>query len=373
VETLAATAAERAAQVRTPGHVMVTTPESLYLLLTSASGRTRLRHVRTVIIDEIHALMRDKRGSHLALSLERLERLVTETGARRPQRIGLSATQKPLELVADFLGGTAPSRPTPVIVDCVGPRRFDLGIELPGGELEAVMATEQYGEVVARLAEVVAEHRTTLIFVQSRRLAERLAHQLTEALTDAGLIADAELVVASHHGSLSLKRRRHVEKQLKSGQLRALVATASLELGIDVGPVDMVCQVGSPKSIATFLQRIGRANHHVGGTPTARAFPLSRGELVETVALFDAIARGELDAIDVPDAPLDVLAQQMVAEVAAVGDDTPDALYDTLRAAAPYRHLTREVFDEVLHLVAERLRDRSAWLGRLITRSRDFH
>lgn len=346
------TPAERQQQATRPGHILVTTPESLYLLLTSASGRLRLRHVRTVIVDEIHALMRDRRGSHLALSLERLERLVTSGGGRRPQRIGLSATQRPLDLVANFLGGRAPGREAPVVLDCVGPRTFDLGIELPGGDLEAVMATEQYGEVLARLAEVVAEHHTTLIFVQSRRLAERLAHQLTEALSEAGLIADADLVVASHHGSLSLKRRRSVEQQLKSGQLRALVATASLELGIDVGPVDLVCQVGSPKAIATFLQRIGRANHHVGGTPKARAFPLNRNELLETVALFRAVSLGLLDAIEPPDAPLDVLAQQMVAEVAAQGEDTPEALRSVLRAAAPYHHVTDEVFDEVLALVS---------------------
>ena len=342
---------ERAAQRRSPAHIYVTTPESLYLLLTSASGRSMMRHVETVIVDEIHAMCRDKRGSHLTLSLERLERLVTDSGAPRPQRIGLSATQKPLELVAEILSGVSPERSGATILDCSGTRRLDLAIELPDAELDSVLSGEQFGEILTRLGEMIVEHRTTLIFVQSRRLAERMAHRLAESLSESGVMADAELVVASHHGSLSMHRRREVERRLRAGELRALVATASLELGIDVGPVELVCQIGSPKAIATFLQRVGRANHHVGGTPKGRIFPMSRHELVESIALLDALDRGVLDAIDPPVAPLDILAQQIVAEVAARGEDTPDELFAMVRSAAPYRELTRESFDEVLEML----------------------
>jgi ATP-dependent Lhr-like helicase len=343
---------ERAAQRRSPAHIYVTTPETLYLLLTSASGRAMLRHVDTVIVDEIHAMCRDKRGSHLTLSLERLERLVLDAGRARPQRIGLSATQRPLELVAEILSGVAVGRASATILDCSRERAMDLAIELPDAELDSVLSGEQFAEILSRLGELIAEHRTTLIFVQSRRLAERMAHRLTEALSDGGLLEDAELVVASHHGSLSTHRRREVERRLRAGELRALVATSSLELGIDVGPVELVCQIGSPRSIAAFMQRVGRANHHVGGVPKGRLFPMNRHELVESIALLDAVSRGVLDAIEPPVAPLDILAQQIVAEVAARGEDTPDELYALVRGAAPYRDLSRESFDEILEMTS---------------------
>ena len=352
VRTGDTTQSERAAQRRSPSHIYVTTPETFYLLLTSASGRAMLRHVETVIVDEIHAMCRDKRGSHLTLSLERLERLVVEGGNRRPQRVGLSATQKPLKLVGEILSGVAPGRAPATILDCSRSRPMDLAIELPDGELDSVLSGEQFGEILHRITELVAEHRTTLIFVQSRRLAERMAHRLTDALSDGGVLQDAELVVASHHGSLSTHRRREVERRLRAGELRALVATASLELGIDVGPVELVCQIGSPRSIAAFLQRVGRANHQVGGVPKGRLFPMNRHELVESIALLDAVDRGVLDAIEPPVAPLDILAQQIVAEVAARGEDTPDALYDLARGAAPYRDLSRETFDELLEMTS---------------------
>lgn len=352
VRTGDTTESERAAQRRSPAHIYVTTPETLYLLLTSASGRSMLRSVRTVIVDEIHALCRDKRGSHLALSLERLERLVVESGERRPQRIGLSATQRPLELVADFLSGVGDGRARAHIVDCSRERQLDVAIELPASELDSVMSHEQFNEILERLATLIGEHRTTLIFVQSRRLAERMAHRLTDALTDGGILDDAELAVASHHGSLSTHRRREVERRLRAGDLRALVATASLELGIDVGPVELVCQIGSPKAIATFLQRVGRANHHVGGTPKGRLFPMNRHELVESVALLSAVHQGQLDALEPPTAPLDILAQQMVAEVAARGEDSPDDLFAWMTHASPFRDLSRQDFDEVLDLTS---------------------
>lgn len=339
---------EKQQQVKKPPHIYVTTPESLYIMLTSASGRNILRHVRTVIVDEIHAIAHDKRGSHLTLSLERLERLTMSTNGWRPQRIGLSATQRPLSLIASFLGGVDASRRPVTIVDCDRPRDVDFAIELPPSELEAVMSTEQWNEVLANLAEHVVHHHTTLIFVQSRRLAERLAHQLSDVLTDSALIVDAEHVVAAHHGSMSLERRSFVESQLRNGNLRALVATASLELGIDVGPVDLVVQIGSPRAIATFLQRAGRANHHVGGRPKARLYPLNRHELVESVALLDAVDRGELDVITIPQAPLDVLTQQLIAEVVAQGEDSPDDLYALFTRAAPFHEVSRETFDEVL-------------------------
>ncbi len=352
VRTGDTTDSERAAQRRSPAHIYVTTPETFYLLLTSASGRSMLRHVDTVIVDEIHTMCRDKRGSHLTLSLERLERLVVEGGRRRPQRIGLSATQRPLELVADMLSGVAPTRARATILDCSRPRAMDLAIELPDGELDSVLSGEQFAEILSKLGDYVVEHRTTLIFVQSRRLAERMAHRLAEALSEGGLLADAELSVAAHHGSLSTHRRREVERRLRAGDLRALVATASLELGIDVGPVEVVCQVGSPRSIATFLQRIGRANHQVGGVPKGRIFPMNRHELVESIALLDAVDRGVLDALEPPIAPLDILAQQVVAEVAARGDDTVENLFDLFTTAAPYKDLSRESFDEVIEMTS---------------------
>ncbi|HET6964946.1 MAG TPA: DEAD/DEAH box helicase [Acidimicrobiales bacterium] len=328
---------ERASFVRRPSAFVVTTPESLYLMLTSSKGRAALRTADTVIVDEIHAVARDKRGAHLALSLERLEALCD----RRPVRVGLSATQRPIETVGRLLVG---DRPLPAIVDVGHRRAMDVALELPGGELEAVASAAQMGDVVDRIAELVAGHRTTIVFVNTRRLAERVAHQLSERLGD-----DA---VAAHHGSLSKERRHRVESRLRAGDLRALVATASLELGIDVGPVELVCQIGSPRSIATFLQRVGRSNHTRDGRPKGRIFPMTRDELVECTALLAAIRAGRLDAIVPSRLPLDIAAQQVVAEVAA-GEWGTEDLFGLLRRAAPYRDLTPEQFAEVVELVAE--------------------
>ena len=342
---------ERALMVRRPPNFLVTTPESLYLMVTATRSRAVLRTVETVIVDEIHAAARDKRGSHLALTLERLER----AAERRPQRIGLSATQRPIELLAGMLCGQgAPGECA--VVDTGHRRQLDLALELPQGELEAIASGEQMGDVLDRIAALVGEHRTTLVFVNTRRLAERLAHQLGERLGDD--------VVSAHHGSLSKDRRYKVESRLRAGDLKALVATASLELGIDIGPVDLVCQVGSPRSIATFLQRVGRSGHSRRGTPKGRLFPLTRDELVECTALLRAVETGALDAIVPPEAPLDILAQQLVAEVAAAaplsrpgaeaaaGSVKVDDLFALVRRAYPYRDLPRETFDEVLALIS---------------------
>ena len=352
VRTGDTSSSERAAMRRRPPGILCTTPESLFVLLTSASGRQMLSSVRTVIVDEIHALARDKRGSHLAVSLERLDRLVEESGGSL-QRIGLSATQRPLSTVARLLGGTAPGRAEPVIIDTVRDRSLDLELELPLDELEAVASHRQMDQVLDAIASHVLEHRTTLIFVNTRRLAERVAHLLAERLggPDYGL-DDAELVVAAHHGSLSAERRRRVEARLRAGDLRALVATASLELGIDVGPVELVCQIGSPRAISTLLQRVGRANHSVGGVPKGRLFALTRDEAVECAALLAAIARGELDVLEPPVAPIDIAIQQMVAEVAARDEMAVDDLKSMLRGAAPFAEMTDTSFDEALELAA---------------------
>ncbi|MBW3626091.1 MAG: DEAD/DEAH box helicase [Actinobacteria bacterium] len=338
VRTGDTTSSQRASMLRRPPNFVVTTPESLYLLLTAARGRELLRSTETVIVDEIHALARDKRGCHLALSLERLEHVA----ATRPQRIGLSATQRPISLCAGLLTGAGSPQPC-AVVDTGHRRRLDLALELPQGELEAVASAAQMGDVLDRIAALVGEHRTTIVFVNSRRLAERLAHQLAERLGDDS--------VSAHHGSLSKDRRHRVETRLRAGELKALVATASLELGIDIGPVELVCQIGTPRSIATLLQRVGRANHSLGGVPKGRLFPLTRDELVECAALVRAIAEGTLDAIVPAVAPLDILAQQIVAEVAAEEWRTDD-LYALARRAHPYRDLTRSTFDEVLGLVS---------------------
>jgi ATP-dependent Lhr-like helicase len=337
VRTGDTTPAERASLVRRRPAFVVTTPESLYLLLTSEKGRDAIRTARTVIVDEIHAVARDKRGAHLAVSLERLEALCDV----RPVRIGLSATQRPIELVGRMLVG---DRPLPEIVDVGHRRDMDLGLELPEGELEAVASAAQMADTVARIATLVESHHTTLVFVNTRRLAERLAHQLADVLGDE--------VVAAHHGSLSKERRHRVETRLRAGDLRALVATASLELGIDVGPVDLVCQVGSPRSIATFLQRVGRSNHSRNGIPKGRVFPMTRDELVECTALLMAVRAGRLDAIVPARLPLDIAAQQVVAEVAAAERSVSD-LRDMLRRSSPYAEITEGQLDEVLELVSE--------------------
>ena len=340
------TASARAAMLRRPPNFLVTTPESLYLMVTAERSRATLASVRTVIVDEIHAVARDKRGSHLTLTLERLEHVCD----RRPVRVGLSATQRPIERVARLLVGAGPDRSTAdggprcAIVDVGHRRQMDLAIELPQGELEAVASAEQLHEILDHIAGQVQAHRTTLVFVNTRRLAERLAHLLGERLGDD--------MVASHHGSLSKERRLRVETRLRAGDLRALVATASLELGIDIGPVELVCQIGSPRSMATFLQRVGRSGHHKGGLPKGRLFPMTRDELVECCALLAGVRAGRLDTLSPPVAPLDILAQQVVAECAAARWREDD-LYSLVRRAAPYADLTREAFDEVVTLVSE--------------------
>src|SRR5438094_2197153 len=303
-----------------------------------------LRSVRTVIVDEIHAVARDKRGSHLALSLERLEHLA----GRRLQRIGLSATQKPIEDIAQFLVGAhrAPAAESraPTIIDSGHARALDLAIEILSSPLEAVMAGEVWHELYDRLAQLIGEHRTTLVFVNTRRLAERVTLHLSERL-------GAEHVT-SHHGSLSKEKRLDAETRLKEGKLKALVATASLELGIDIGTVDLVCQIGSTRSIATLLQRVGRSGHHLEAIPKGRVFPLSRDELIECAALLRATRGGRLDRVIIPERPLDILAQQIVAMTACEEWDE-DRLYDVVRGAYPYRGLSRQDFDAVVHMLAE--------------------
>jgi ATP-dependent helicase Lhr and Lhr-like helicase len=340
VRTGDSTSWERQMMIRRPPNLLVTTPESLYLYLTAERSRATLSAVETVIVDEIHALARDKRGSHLTLSLERLQ-AVTE---RPPVRIGLSATVKPVETAARLLVGAA--EPMPTIVDSGHRRRLDLSLELPDGELEAAISGDQFSEILDRIASHVAGHRTTLVFVNTRMLSERVAHQLGERL--------GQDQVAAHHGSLSRERRQRVEHRLRAGELRALVATASLELGIDVGPVELVCQIGSPHSIATFLQRVGRANHQRMGVPRGVMYPTTRDDLVECSALLAAVRRGRLDSLGPPEQPLDILAQQIVAEAAARGDDgvAEDELFGLLSRAWPYRRLTRDEFEEVVELVS---------------------
>jgi ATP-dependent Lhr-like helicase len=340
VRTGDSTSSERQMMLRRPPNLLVTTPESLYLYLTAERSRGTLAAVRTVIVDEIHALARDKRGSHLALSLERL-RSVTD---RSPVRIGLSATVRPVEKTGRLLVGT--DEPLPTIVDVGHRRRLEVSLELPDGELEAAISGDQFDEILDRIAGYVAGHRTTLVFVNTRKLSERVAHELGRRL--------GEDEVAAHHGSLSRERRQRVEQRLRAGELRALVATASLELGIDVGPVELVSQIGSPHSIATFLQRVGRANHHRAGVPVGIMYPTTRDELVECAALLAAVKRGRLDALHPPEQPLDILAQQIVAEAAARGEDGvgDDELFALVTRAWPYRRLTRDEFDEIVELVA---------------------
>jgi len=338
---------ERAAMRRRPPHLLVTTPESLYVLLGSDSGRRMLASVRGVIVDEIHAIADGKRGSHLTLSLARLEAL---TG-RPLQRIGLSATQKPLAAVAAFLvGRDAQGQPRPCTVIDIGHQRArDLALEVPPIPLEAMLSTQAWELVYDRLAELAEAHRTTLVFVNTRRLAERMARQLADRL--------GHDQVAAHHGSLAKEQRLDAEQRLKRGELRLLLATASLELGIDIGDVDLVCQIGSPGSIAAFLQRVGRANHQVGGLPKGRLFPTSRDDLVECVALLDCVRRGELDSLRIPRAPLDVLAQQLVAEVACQ-EWSEAGLLAVLRQAEPYAELSEADFTAVVAMLSQGYTDR---------------
>jgi ATP-dependent Lhr-like helicase len=337
-------ASERTAMTKKPPHIIVTTPESLYILLTSEGGRRMLSTTRTLIVDEIHAIVDDKRGSHLSLSVERLQALVGEPLVR----VGLSATQKPIAEVARFLVGTAnlesDCTPRCTIIDTGHTRTLDLAIEIPGAPLEAVMSNEVWEEIYNRVAALIREHRTTLVFVNTRRMAERVARHLGERLGDEN--------VTAHHGSLARELRLSAEQRLKSGELSALVATASLELGIDIGAVDLVIQIGSTRAISTLLQRIGRSNHTVSGFPKGRVFPLSRDELVECAALLDAVRRGELDQLTIPEQPLDILAQQIVAAVAPE-EWTEDALFEMVRSAYPFRNLSRENFDAVVRMLSE--------------------
>ncbi len=327
---------ERRQMLRRPPHILVTTPESLYILLTADKSRAILRNVETVIVDEIHAVADDKRGAHLAISLERLDLL-----AKQPTRIGLSATQKPIEVVAHFLTGNG--RPAPAIVNIGHRRTMDLAVEVPASELGPIATNEMWGEIYDRIAKLALQHRSTLVFVNTRRLAERVALHLSERL--------GEDQVAAHHGSLARKLRLAAERKLKNGEIRALVATASLELGIDIGCVDLVCHINSPRSIAVTLQRFGRSGHWRGAVPKGRFFATTRDDLVECAATIRAIKHGDLDRLEVPIAPLDILAQQIVAMCCCEEWDE-DALFGTLQRAYPYRDLTRLECDRVLEMLS---------------------
>ncbi|MGH8702739.1 MAG: DEAD/DEAH box helicase, partial [Burkholderiales bacterium] len=352
---------ERRAMLRRPPHILVTTPESFYILLTAERSRAILKDVETVIVDEIHAVADDKRGAHLALSLERLEALRAGAPAstRALVRIGLSATQKPIELVAEFLTGSG--RPRPAIVQIAQRRQLDLAIEVPKSPLGPVASNEMWDELYDRIGELVSQHRSTLVFVNTRRLAERVAHNLVERL--------GEDAVAAHHGSLARKLRLVAERKLKDGELKVVVATASLELGFDVGTVDLVCQIGSPRAIAVGLQRVGRAGHWRGAVPKGRFFVTTRDELVECAALVRSIRQGELDKLEVPPAPLDVLAQQIVASCAAE-DWGEEELFALTRRAYPYRDLPREDFEAVVTMLSDGIAARRGRYGAYLHRDR---
>ncbi|MBI4570478.1 MAG: DEAD/DEAH box helicase, partial [Chloroflexi bacterium] len=421
VRTGDTTASARQEIVRRPPHILITTPESLYLMLTAERSREILRSTKTVIVDEIHALLRDKRGSHLALTLARLDHVCCsrdqtsdpsgstppsfrpaplrmtaggepalspsgkDEGAQddsrgRPARIGLSATVRPIEDAAAFLVGAAyQPRPGPAgrgsrvagrgtlecaMVDAGHQRDLDLAIEAPPTELEAVCSGPQWGDIYDRLAALIREHKTTLVFVNTRRLSERLAHHLSERL--------GEEHVAAHHGSLSKERRLALEQRLKAGEMQALVATASLELGIDIGAVDLVCQLESPRSVTTFLQRVGRSGHALGLTPKGRLFPTTRDELIECGALVRAVRSGRLDRLWPPVAPLDILAQQIVAECACEPWDE-DALFDLVRQAWPYAALERRDFDEIVELMSEGIQTGTGKAAAYLHRDRINH
>ncbi len=334
---------ERQKMIKKPPHILVTTPESFYLLLTSDNGRNMLKSVQTLIVDEIHALLGDKRGSHLALSIERLEALLENP----LQRIGLSATQKPIETVAKFLVGNkniCDGKPNCKLIDTGLRRKLELSLEVPQSPLTAVMSNEAWSELYKRLVELIGKHETTLIFVNTRRLAERLALALADQI--------GEDHVSSHHGSMSKEHRHSAEQRLKVGKLKVLVATASMELGIDIGSVDLVVQFASPKSIAAFIQRVGRSGHSVGGTPKGILFPLTREDLVECAALLDCVRRGELDKIKPPEKPLDILAQQIIAEVSG-GEWDIDALYKVFSSAFSYRDLSEGEFFSIIKMLSE--------------------
>ncbi|MBM3774131.1 MAG: DEAD/DEAH box helicase, partial [Acidobacteria bacterium] len=346
---------ERRRMLREAPHVLVTTPESLFILATAEKSRRLLAATRAVIVDEIHAVADDKRGAHLALTLARLDALVQAAGGARPQRIGLSATVKPIEEVRDFLS------PSARIVNVGHRREMELAVEVPREELGPVATNEMWAGIYDRLAALIREHRTTLVFVNTRRLAERVAHHLAGRLGP-----DA---VLPHHGSLSRRLRLEAEQRLKHGQVRAIVATASLELGIDIGAVDLACQIGSPRSIAVALQRFGRSGHWVGALPKGRLFATTRDELIECAALVRAIRSGELDRLEIPAAPLDILAQQIVG-AAACEEWREDDLYALARQAWPYRNLSRQDFDALIDMLSEGIATSRGRSGALLHRDR---
>ena len=356
-------ASERQKMAKRPPHILITTPESLYLLLTSNSGREGLKHVKTLILDEIHAVVDDKRGSHLSLSVERLRALAEDPITC----IGLSATQRPIEEVARFLVGNVSidyeageqGHPPCLIVDTGHARELDLDLQLPSLELGPIATHEVWGETLETITDLAASHGTTLVFVNTRRLVERVSHQLAERM--------GEEAVVAHHGSLSRATRLAAEEKLKTGQVKVCVATASLELGIDIGVVDLVVQIGSPRSIGLLLQRIGRSGHTVGGTPKGRLFPLTRDELLECTALLRGIRRGNLDTLAIPPWPLDVLAQQIVAACAAE-EWGEDDLFQLCRGAYPYRNLPREKFDQVVEVLSKGFSPRLGRTGALLHR-----
>ena len=346
---------ERAAMLRNPPHILVTTPESLYILLTAGKSRENLRRVRTVIVDEIHAVADDKRGAHLSLSLERLDALVTGenrlspgqflTGlAHPPQRIGLSATQNPIALVADFLTGVHPERKPATIIQVGQRRQLDIAIEVPSDELNSVTNTGMWEEIFDKLAAHAQNHRSTLVFVNTRRLVEKIAFELANRIGPEH--------VAAHHGSLSRVLRLDAEQRLKNGEIKILIATASLELGIDIGDIDLVCQISTTRAVAVAMQRIGRAGHWRGAIPKGRFFATTRDDLMEQAALVRKMRAGELDQLQIPPQPADVLMQQIVAACGAEPWEE-DALYNTVRRAYPYRDLTREAFEKILTLLSE--------------------
>ena len=351
---------ERRAMLKRPPHILVTTPESLYILLTADRSRAILRDVETVIVDEIHAVADDKRGAHLTLSLERLEALTYKP----PVRIGLSATQKPIEEVAHFLTGCAEGsrlRPDPVIVNIGHKRTLDLAIEVPPMPLGPIATNEMWDSIYDRLVALVEQHRSTLVFVNTRRMVERLCHQLGERM--------GEENVAAHHGSLSRKLRLAAEKKLKDGQVRVLVATASLELGIDVGTVDLAVQINSPRAIAVALQRVGRSGHWRGAVPKGRFFATTRDDLLECAALTRAIKHGDLDRLIIPESPLDILAQQIVAACSAE-EWGEEEMFALVRRAYPYRGLKRETFDSILEMLSEGIASRRGRYGAYVHRDR---
>ena len=364
---------ERRAMLKRPPHILVTTPESLYILLTAERSRAILRDVETVIVDEIHAVADDKRGAHLTLTLERLEALSHFSPL---VRIGLSATQKPIEEIAHFLTGN--NRPDPVIVNVGHKRQLDLAVEVPATQLGPIASNEMWDEIYDRIVELVGQNRSTLVFVNTRRLAERVSHQLAERL--------GEDNVAAHHGSLSRKLRLTAENKLKDGQVKVLVATASLELGIDIGTVDLVIQISSPRAIAVALQRVGRSGHWRGAIPKGRFFATTRDELQECAALVRAIHHGDLDLLMIPEAPADILAQQIVAICAAGGSGTPvpmpgvedagwdeDDLFALVKRAYPYRNLTRETYGSILEMLSEGIAARRGRYGAYLHRDRVNH